>query len=62
MKDGGRRGLDEEEGWRNRRTGRGGRMEEEEDWTRRKDGGRRGLKEDEGWRKKRIGRGGRMEE
>ncbi len=52
MNDGGRRGLDEEEGWRKRRTGRGGRMEEEDDWKRMKDGVNGGPEEDKGWRKK----------
>ncbi len=46
MRDGGRGGLEEDEGCRKRRIGRGRRMEEEED-----------LEEDEVWRKKRTGTG-----
>jgi hypothetical protein len=57
MKDGGRGGLEEDEGWRKSWTGRECMMEEDVDLKRMKNGGRGELEEDEGWRKIRTERG-----
>lgn len=46
-RDGGGRGMEEEEGWRRKRDGSGRGMEEEDGWRRKRNGSGRGIEEEE---------------